>query len=251
MKFQISNLKFQITAVLLLYISSAAFADDSIWNRVFFLDFQAIGGAIIEDPVKTGAITAGFGLTTYLLMKNDLWLSEKMRQSPDKFKDGLFDAFNYAGEGVPVLAADTLLFSLGGEKEKKAAVSIVEGLAVSGAIVTAIKWAFGRVRPSHTDDPLEFKWLTVGDTSYPSGHTQTAFLCATILGDRYDIGWLTYPAAAMTGLARIYKRAHWPSDVLLGAVIGVVTGKVINNLDAQKDVKVSINPGGLEFAYSF
>jgi hypothetical protein len=53
----------------------------------------------------------------------------------------------------------------------------------------------------------------------------------------------------MTGIARIYKNAHWPSDVLLGACIGVITGKIVDY--EGKDVKISCVPGGLQASYRF
>jgi membrane-associated phospholipid phosphatase len=241
--------KIIILAFLLVSFIAAARCEDTIWNRVFFLDFQYMGQAIIDNPVKTGLIAGGFGVATYLLMKNDLWLSQSVRSIHNDFNDAVFNVFNNAGDGVYVLAADTLLFSLGGEKEKKTAVKVVEGLAVSGVISYAGKVIFGRERPSATDNPGVFNWFNFSDNSYPSGHTTVAFAWATIIGDTYDIGWITYPVAALTGIARIYRQAHWASDVLLGAFIGVITGKIVNY--EGPDVKISAVPGGLETSYKF
>ncbi len=238
-----------LVSILLLALYAAAFSEDTIWNRVFFLDFQYMGQAMVDDPVKTGILAGGFGLATYALMENDLWISQTIQTDKNGFKDGFFDIFNNAGDGIYVLAADSLLFALGGEKEKKTAAKVVEGIAVSGAISYAGKVIFGRVRPSSTDDPYDFKWFNFGDNSYPSGHTTVAFTWATIIGDAYDIGWITYPVAALTGVARIYKNAHWPSDVLLGAVIGIITGKIVD-YDGPA-IKVSCVPGGLEASYRF
>jgi membrane-associated phospholipid phosphatase len=248
MKFQ--KLKKSLLMIILLCIFSAgASAEDTIWNRVFFQDFQDIGSAVIARPEITGLVAVCFGAATYGLMKNDLWLSQSVKSIKNKFYDTVFDGFNELGDGMFVLAADSVFFACGGEKGKKAAQSIVEGIAVSGAISYAGKVIFGRLRPSATDNPLAFHMFNFADNSYPSGHTTVAFVCATIIGDRYDIGWITYPAAALTGAARIYKNAHWPSDVLLGAVIGVVTGKIINN--EIKDVNISANPAGISLAYNF
>lgn len=242
-------MKKKIFVFLLLLLSASLSAETTIWNRIFFLDFQYMGQAIITDPVKTGVLAGGFGLATYLLMKNDLWLSRETQSIHNNFNDVFFDVFNYAGDGMYVLAADALFFSLGGEKEKKTAVKIVEGIAVSGAISYVGKVVFGRKRPSSTDNPGVFKWIDFSDNSYPSGHTTVAFACATIIGDTYDIGWITYPIAALTGVARVYKKAHWPSDVLLGAAIGIITGKIVNY--EGPDIKVSAVPGGLAASYNF
>lgn len=238
-----------IILIMLFLLSSIIFAETTIWNRIFFLDFQYMGQAVIAEPVKTGLIAAGFGAATYVLMKNDLWLSREVQSIHNDFNDKFFDVLNNAGDGVYVLAADSLLFSLGGDREKKTAIKVVEGLAVSGAISYAGKVIFGRQRPSATDNPNSFKWFDFSDNAYPSGHTTVAFACAAIIGDTYDIGWITYPIATLTGIARIYKKAHWPSDVLLGAVIGVITGKIVNY--EGPDLKVSAMSDGLAVSYNF
>lgn len=72
-----------------------------------------------------------------------------------------------------------------------------------------------------------------GDThSFPSGHTSTAFTFAHFMhreyGDRspwYSIG--AYSAAAATGIMRMAKNAHWFSDVLAGAGIGILSTEFI------------------------
>jgi undecaprenyl-diphosphatase len=60
-------------------------------------------------------------------------------------------------------------------------------------------------------------------TSFPSGHTTAAFTTATLLG-YYFKKWLipAFAAAVCAGLARIYLLVHYPSDVIAGAVIGVL-----------------------------
>jgi undecaprenyl-diphosphatase len=61
------------------------------------------------------------------------------------------------------------------------------------------------------------------DTSFPSGHTAAAFATATILS-YYFKKWLipAFAAAVCAGLARIYLLVHYPSDVIAGAVIGIL-----------------------------
>jgi undecaprenyl-diphosphatase len=59
--------------------------------------------------------------------------------------------------------------------------------------------------------------------AFPSGHTSTAFACATVLA--WASPRLRIPAfllAAAIGWSRIYVGVHWPLDVLGGAVLGVL-----------------------------
>jgi undecaprenyl-diphosphatase len=61
--------------------------------------------------------------------------------------------------------------------------------------------------------------------AFPSGHTTTAFACATVLA--WASPRLAVPVfvlAAAIGFSRIYVGVHWPLDVLGGAVLGVLVG---------------------------
>lgn len=64
--------------------------------------------------------------------------------------------------------------------------------------------------------------------SFPSGHTTTAFMTATMLHKEYGYisPWVTvgaYSCATATGLMRMANNRHWYSDVLCGAGIGMLT----------------------------
>lgn len=64
--------------------------------------------------------------------------------------------------------------------------------------------------------------------SFPSGHTATAFACATILSKEYGhispwISFGAYSMATATGMMRMMNNRHWMSDVLAGAGIGIMS----------------------------
>lgn len=68
----------------------------------------------------------------------------------------------------------------------------------------------------------------VGDASFPSGHTAASFAAATAIY-AMDRKWgiLAYVFAALMGFSRLYLGVHFPTDVLAGAVCGVVTAKLV------------------------
>ena len=68
--------------------------------------------------------------------------------------------------------------------------------------------------------------------SWPSGHTATAFVGATLLHKEYGLTrspWFSvagYGVATATGVMRVLNNRHWISDVLSGAGIGMVSGEL-------------------------
>lgn len=67
--------------------------------------------------------------------------------------------------------------------------------------------------------------------SFPSGHTATAFMTATMLTKEYGhispwIGIGSYTVATATGIMRVTNNKHWLSDVLTGAGIGILATEV-------------------------
>jgi len=93
-------------------------------------------------------------------------------------------------------------------------------IVITGVSVASIKLLTGKERPDGDDF-----------TSFPSGHTATAFMCAEILYQEYKdesilYGILGYTAAAATGYLRIYNDKHWFSDVVAGAGFGILSTKL-------------------------
>ena len=90
--------------------------------------------------------------------------------------------------------------------------------AIMAGLVNGIKYTASEMRPD-------------GSTrnSWPSGHTATAFLAATILHKEYGMTrspWYSvgaYTLATATGVMRVLNNRHWISDVLSGAGIGILS----------------------------
>ena len=61
--------------------------------------------------------------------------------------------------------------------------------------------------------------------SFPSGHAIFFFALSTVLF-RYHrkLGSWFFAASAVMGIARVFVGVHWPSDIVAGAVLGIVIG---------------------------
>ncbi len=69
------------------------------------------------------------------------------------------------------------------------------------------------------------------NTSFPSGHTATAFVGAEFFYQEYkDVspwyGIAGYTLATTTGALRMYNNKHWFSDVVAGASVGIISTKL-------------------------
>lgn len=77
------------------------------------------------------------------------------------------------------------------------------------------------------------------DFSFPSGHTMTSFASAIIiLYMNKKIGFFALFFASIIGFTRLYLYVHYPSDVLVGMIIGMLIGiaviRLFNNLSKKR-----------------
>jgi membrane-associated phospholipid phosphatase len=107
--------------------------------------------------------------------------------------------------------------------EKKEPWVIGVSLVASSAITVGLKYAVNRPRPFVTYTDIYRKDAHAGPYSFPSGHTSSAFALATSLSLCYPEWYIIAPAylwAGAVGYSRMYLGVHYPSDVLVGALIG-------------------------------
>ena len=135
----------------------------------------------------------------------------------------LTDFFNHFGEATflaPILAGT---YYLGDTRDKETARLAAVALVNAAAVTQGLKLLTGRGRPTE-EDAGDFTGPTTesGMGSFPSGHTSAAFAVATVYAERHPKRkWLYYGLAAAVAVARVDKSKHFPSDVLVGAAVGV------------------------------
>lgn len=95
-------------------------------------------------------------------------------------------------------------------------------------VVQIGKRVFHRVRPFNAKDMARI-WAQFlpKDPSFPSGHSATAFTFATVAAHIWGFSFLFYPAALLVGISRIYLGVHYPSDVFIGALVGILAAVLI------------------------
>lgn len=106
------------------------------------------------------------------------------------------------------------------------AIEIVLGLLSLWLVVETVKAITDRARPfALLKDVRVIGWRAIG-RSFPSGHTAQAFFMMSLFVHELPlIGWAAvalYLLAGLVGFTRMYVGAHYPRDVLAGALIGLV-----------------------------
>lgn len=109
-------------------------------------------------------------------------------------------------------------------------------LSLAGLVVQTVKYLVGRARPNEVGDITHFygplgmfnPGPAVSIDAMPSGHTTVAFAMAVALSGRWPrLRGLWYSLAAGVGVARTLLDRHFPSDVILGALLGTLVGLVV------------------------
>ena len=116
----------------------------------------------------------------------------------------------------------------------------VSTLAALGA-AQAIAFCCPRPRPyiNHTAHLLIERSQ---DPSFPSDHAVFTFAIATMIwGYNRKIGSILLGLAGLVSFARVYVGTHYPTDVVGGAILGVLASIVINKLAQLPKIKEAID----------
>ena len=143
-----------------------------------------------------------------------------------------YDVFLAVG---PVVGAGALV--TGGDLDRPLRLGVTG--VVNYAATRALKNLVERPRPYAALDGIDARDRghqgddVLDPTSFPSGHTSTAFAIATSLSLSYPRWYVVAPAAAWAttaGLARVWHGVHYPTDVVAGALVGAGSAVAVHLL---------------------
>ena len=144
---------------------------------------------------------------------------KKNTQLLTDFKTGIDDYTQFFG---PAMVVGLKLGGVEGRSDwPRLAASAGMSYAFMAAFVNGIKYTAKEMRPDGSSA-----------NSWPSGHTATSFVGATLLHKEYGLTrspWYSiagYGVATATGVMRVLNNRHWVSDVMSGAGIGILSGEL-------------------------
>lgn len=151
--------------------------------------------------------------------------------------DIIFAALTLLGSDYVIIPLVTAIFYfLNRENFKRNFILFIVSLLIGGILVHILKELVDRPRPLNDMEGLIkegrvhinviLEPLLVA--SFPSGHSQTIFTAATVLGYIYKrYVYLFFVIAFLSGISRVYVGAHYPLDVLGGGIIGVAVSIIV------------------------
>ncbi|MCX6321295.1 MAG: phosphatase PAP2 family protein [Bacteroidia bacterium] len=139
----------------------------------------------------------------------------------DKFFQFVSNSDAYIVLGIPAGMGTVGLIRHDDQLFRNACVTLA-ATVVNFGVTTAMKYSFDRERPFVTYPDITKK-SDGGSPSFPSGHTSMAFATATSLTLAYPKWYIIVPSytwASTVAYSRMDLGVHYPSDVLIGALVG-------------------------------
>lgn len=183
-------------------------------------------------------------------MEGLVWVHNNLHSSG--FVNSLMKFITFLGEwGVLwIFIGICLLFF---KKTRTSAIVMFVSLAVGFVFNDfVLKNIFGRPRPFEEYSAFAEFIKSIGmdlpsGNSFPSGHSYSAFNCAVVLTIFHKkAGYVLIPTAFMIAISRVFLCVHYPTDILAGMILGILTAVVsftvykliLKKIDARKRNKI-------------
>ena len=227
-------------------------------SRIVARCLQIIADGLVHHPRRTWALPLILGTAAFaLLWRWDGALSESAARVSASIGGDLrreLHAWQQFGAAGSIVFTSIVVLALDRTRARRL-LDLYLSVAIAGVICTTMKMGLGRPRPRpEFEDPFTFlgpigvypvrqadgsmrlvhawegvlglgqRGLRAGNElwSMPSSHTLYAAVLAVFLGVMYPrLRWLWIALALLVGLCRLIFDAHWPTDVIAGACVGL------------------------------
>jgi membrane-associated phospholipid phosphatase len=126
------------------------------------------------------------------------------------------------------LGSAAILAATRGRRGRRAAVTGLASIAVTSAAANLVIKPLGRrPRPDPSEAPAGRRAPMPGSTSFPSGHSASAFAFATGVGSVLPLEAVPIRVLTTTvAYSRVHTGVHYPADVLAGAFLGTTLAQI-------------------------
>lgn len=237
--------------------------------EIFLEDGVSFFTSPFRFSVSDWLLTAGAAGGSYLLMHADQEIKNKIGRLNAETLNGDFWDFPTSYGIIAYANIFSLttyavgLFSREDEIRKLGRL-LFESISYSGILVMSARIIAGRERPYSGEGPWKWRGPTLDNEiqSFPSGHTTVAFALSTVLAEYFDSIWsraVFYGTAGLTAYARVLNNQHWFSDVVVGALIGIVSGLHVMTREHERNtgeknftgIKITPSLNGISFTCYF
>jgi membrane-associated phospholipid phosphatase len=226
-RFVVLQMSFLIAAgVLVSSVRPLAAQDHGRFVRWVWQDAVGLGARAL--PLSPVFLTAGV-----LVIPAGKQIDEELLEGLQSGYNGVWgdylDIMNEMGgryTWIPATSVFAVSLLTDDGKLQDAAFTSLESILASATITATVKFVVGRSRPEQDEGSIHLRPFS-GSSSFPSGHTTVAFAVMSPWVFYYPgpITYSLFALSASTGIARIAKDKHWPTDVLAGAAVGILTGR--------------------------
>jgi undecaprenyl-diphosphatase len=188
-----------------------------------------------RPPARVGAVTGARarGLRSWLedAHRLDLAVYAAVAATPTPTMDECLRRLSGAADHSKLwLGCSAALAAVGGGRGRRAAENGMASVALTSAVVNlALKPLGNRHRPDRVtaEVPITRQVAMPRSTSWPSGHSASAFAFATGVGAAWPAAGVPLTAlASLVAYSRVHTGVHYPSDAIAGTVSGVALAPV-------------------------
>lgn len=150
----------------------------------------------------------------------------KIREGISSFFDSLFEILTYlGGQEILILVIVVVYFVFSKKQGQRIAFSIFSSLLINNSLKVLVN----RIRPfnhskvTYTVDPTVYEHAS--GMSFPSGHSQNAAVTYSSIAFTYKKNYLWIICIVLiilVGISRVMLGVHYPTDVIVGIILGVV-----------------------------
>lgn len=144
-----------------------------------------------------------------------------------KLLNTFFHGVTHLGGASFTISISLLFIIISSHSLQATAIASAVALTISHIPVALLKKLLPRKRPYLVIEHINVTQNPLKDHSFPSGHTTAIFSIVVPFIIFYPtLSILLLPIACAVGLSRIYLGLHYPSDVIVGCLLGCTAGYI-------------------------